>query len=135
MPQRCFRPKQHVKIDFSGKYFDLVHDMYEYIEIFGNIGRTKLMAKLQVTPTKFYQLQRDCLELYPISYDKKVSKYSLVNKLGLEHDLQEIENKLETKLTNYEKQIINTIHQEGNQEINLLELARKSNKLEEAITI
>jgi len=113
MPRNNFSKRPHLKIDFAKKHRDKVSSMYQKINDFKSISGASLIEELEVTPTKFYFIQRDCIDLNPIRYDKKTRLYSLEqipqikNELTeIKNDLAEIQNISGYELKHSEKQII-----------------------------
>jgi len=119
MPRNHFPKIPNVKIDFAKKHRDKVKSMYQKINDFKSISVASLIEELEVTPTKFYFIQRDCIDLNPISYDKKTRLYTLEqtpiirNELTeMKSDLAEIESGSGYKLKHGEKEIIAAIQEE-----------------------
>jgi len=113
MPRNNFSKRPHLKIDFAKRHRDKVSSMYKKINDFKSISGASLIEELEVTPTKFYFIQRDCIDLNPIRYDKKTRLYSLEQKPQIKNDLAEIKNDLAKiqnisgyELKHSEKQII-----------------------------
>jgi len=140
MPRNHFPKRLHLKIDFAKKHRDKVSSMYQKINDFKSISGASLIEELEVTPTKFYFIQRDCIDLNPISYDKKTRLYTLEQIPQIKNDLVEIKNDLAKiqnisgyELKESEKQIINQrikeqtlrIAETPNKPVNLIELAKK----------
>jgi len=113
MHRNHFPKRPHLKIDFAKKHRDKVESMYQKINDFKSISGASLVEELEVTPTKFYFIQRDCIDLNPIRYDKKTRLYSLEQKpqikkelTEIKSDLAEIQNISGYELKHSEKQII-----------------------------
>jgi len=119
MPRNNFSKRPHVKIDFAKNYRDKVSSMYKKINDFKSISGASLIEELEVTPSKFYYIQRDCISLNPISYDKKTKLYTLEQTPIIKNDLVEIKNDLVEvesgsgyQLMQGEKEIITAIQKE-----------------------
>jgi len=91
----------------------MVKSMYQKINDFKSISGASLIEELEVTPTKFYFIQRDCIDLNPIRYDKKTRLYSLEKTAQIKNEITEIKNDLAEiqnisgyELNHSEKQII-----------------------------
>jgi len=114
-----FSKRHHVKIDFAKKHRDKVSKMFQIITSFKSISGASLIEELDVTPTKFYFIQRHCIDSNPISYDKKTRLYTLEVIPKITKELAEIKSglvKVESgsgyELLEGEKEIIAAIQEE-----------------------
>ena len=108
-----------MKIDFAKNYRDKVKSMFQIITNFKSISGAGLIEELEVTPSKFYYIQRDCMSLNPISYDKKTRLYTLEqtpqirnNLTEIKNDLVEVQSESGYQLLEGEKEIISAIQEE-----------------------
>jgi len=133
MPQRNYPKKRYEKKDFAKKHRDKVKEMYEMIKECKRMGRAGLIDGLELTPTKFYFVQRDCLELNPIQYDKKVGLYSL-------ELIPKCENsKTETEITIVQSDLAKIQRKSGHeatqQEKDIMSAFTKKSELEKELTV
>ncbi len=99
MPQRNYPKSPHVKIDFYQRDEDLIEKMATIIQNEKKINSYSLRKSLELSITKFYHIQRACLEKYPktLLYDKKEKAYcfcAYVPKIEIKQKIQQLEKEL-----------------------------------------
>lgn len=132
MPPRTYPKKPYVKIDFAKKHRNKVTQMYDIIKNCKRIGRASLIEELEVTPTKFYFVQRDCLELNPIQHDKKIGLYLLA--LRPEYENGQIVNEIRVMQSDLAKIQKKSGYELSQQETEIISTFTKKPKLEEKLT-
>ena len=97
-----FRKKPYEKKDFHQIHEDRIFEMFTIIREHGQIVSYDLQTALRLSPSKFYLVQRDCLQQNEkiLHYDKKEHVYSYAYAKALTRmELSEKCSKLEREIT------------------------------------
>jgi len=99
MPRNNFPKRPYKKIDYHQLDENLIEKMATIIQDEKKINSYSLRKSLELPTTKFYLIQRDCLQKYPktISYNKKEKAYcfcAFVPKIEIKEKILQLEKVL-----------------------------------------